>query len=147
MAIRDRRHGVRHPIPVPVVVRPRGETGSGIFSTVADLGEGGIAFASPRRIPVDSVVDVLLALHDRTFSLAGSVLSCSAAGSGGTFRVGLAFLHPSMSFRMKLAEQVLRIQEFRLELSQERGEEVTTDEAAREWIARHAAEFADLYPR
>jgi hypothetical protein len=125
-------------------VHPR-DGGGDIISAVADLGDGGIAFPSPRELPLESVVDVSLPIGDRAFSLAGSIASCQPNPAGGQYRIGVAFLHPMMSFRMKLAEQVLRIHELRREISDEQGRHVTTEEAAREWVTRHAEEFADIY--
>ena len=140
----ERRRCVRHPLPVPVAVRPRSD-GEEIISSVADLGEGGLAFSSPRELPVESTVDLALSIGDRAFALAGSVASCQAA-TPDRFRIGVAFLHPGMSFRMKLAEQVLRIHRLRSELAEERGCEVGIEEAAREWVARYAETFAGFHP-
>jgi hypothetical protein len=44
-----------------------------------------------------------------------------------------------------MAEQILRVRELRRELSRERGAEVSDEEAAREWVDRYAAEFAEVY--
>ncbi len=141
----DRRRCVRHPIPVPVVVQTR-DGDARIISAVADLSEGGLAFTAPRDLAPESVVDVSLPIGDQWFSLAGSVASSQRIEPGDQYRVGVAFLHPAMSFRMKLAEQVLRIHDLRRQLCAEQGREVTPDEAAREWVARYAEEFAASFP-
>ncbi|MBL8950599.1 MAG: hypothetical protein JNK82_07480, partial [Myxococcaceae bacterium] len=50
------------------------------------------------------------------------------------------------NFKMKLAEQVLRIEELRSLLTKERGVEVTSKEAAQVWVDQFASTFADLVP-
>ncbi|MGH7898216.1 MAG: PilZ domain-containing protein, partial [Candidatus Binatia bacterium] len=130
-------------IRVPLAVRPR-TGGSELKSTVGDLSEGGLAFACDSPLEPGTVVEVSLPLADQPFLLVGCVRRCEPAATS-EFRIGVEFLHPAMSFRMKLAEQILRIQELRRELSRERGEEISNEEAARQWVERYAAEFANLY--
>ncbi|MFB6355960.1 MAG: hypothetical protein ABEJ65_05540 [bacterium] len=49
------------------------------------------------------------------------------------------------NFKQFMSEQVEEIREFRSQLEEERGEEVTIDEAARVWIQRYADQFRDKY--
>ena len=139
----ERRTYARHPIRVPITVRPP-SGGPELRTTVGDLSEGGLCFSCPIQLETGGTVEVSLPIADASFTMTGTVTRSTPAEEGG-FCVGIAFLHPTMSFRMKLAEQVLRIHELRQELARERGKEVTDEEAARHWVERYAAEFAELY--
>jgi len=140
----ERRRYARHPMRVPVAVRPRGVSPD-FRSSVADLSEGGLAFDSSHPFALETAIDLSFPIADQRFDLVGSVARCDPGDNAVEYRIGVAFLHPTMSFRMKLAEQVLRIQELRRELSRERGHEVSNEEAAQLWVDEHAAEFAELY--
>ena len=84
--------------------------------------------------------DLEIPIGDRTFRLSGTVVHCGGEPVDG-FRVGVAFRAPSMRFRAKLAEQLLRIEEL------ERTLRVSREEAARRWAEEYAAEFAELYEK
>jgi hypothetical protein len=112
-------------------------------SRTADLSEGGLSFESPEPLAAGAAVEVAFPLEAERFALTGTVANCAATGGG--YRVGLAFLEPPQTFRRKLAEQILRIQELRRELGRIRGEDVSAEEAAREWIEYYAEKFAELY--
>jgi hypothetical protein len=140
---REQRRYARHPIRVPTHVRPRG--GQPEFqSRVANLSEGGLCFDSPEPLPPETTVDISLPIADERFTVVGTVVR-SIPSETGAHVIGVAFVHPAMSFRMKIAEQVLRIQELRRELSRELGREVSNEEAADRWVADYAKDFAELY--
>jgi hypothetical protein len=141
----ERRRYVRHPIRVPLAVRPRGST-QAFFSRVADLSEGGLSFGAPLPVELGTILDIELPVHHSRFKLTGTVASCMTTADG-SFRVGLSFGETDVSFKMKLAEQVLRIEELRATLSRERGTEVSTQEASELWVEQFASSFADLYER
>jgi hypothetical protein len=138
----NRRAFVRHPIQVPLSVRVPG--GEEFRSRVADISEGGVSFTSPLALEKGGAVEVVIPVHDSRFTLTGTVAWCSEAEDGG-FRIGLSFIEPGTHFKMKLAEQVLRIEDLQQTLSRERGVSVTRQEAADLWVERYASNFADLY--
>jgi hypothetical protein len=140
----ERRRCPRHPIRVPIAIREQRQQNEELRSRIADLAEGGLCFVSPRPFQPGDALEVSLPVGDRRFTLVGTVVRCTPS-EAGEFAVGMMFLSPEMSFRVKLAEQVLRIEELRLELSRERGAEVSREEAAERWVERHARDFAELY--
>lgn len=137
----DRRRYVRHPIRVPLAVRPK--NAGHFLSRAADISEGGISFDSRVPMTQGDIVEVELPVHHSRFTLAGTVAS-SAPLPGGGFRIGLSFVEPGTAFKIKLAEQVLRIAELQQTLSKEAGREVSSREAAQVWVEKYAETFADL---
>src|SRR4051812_48576145 len=97
----EQRRFERHRIQVPLSVRPN--AGEQFLSRVGDISEGGVSFTSPRALAIESAVEVVIPVHDSHFTLVGTVASCATASDG--FRIGLKFVEPAASFKMKLAEQ------------------------------------------
>ena len=140
----NRRQFVRHRIEVPLTARPK--DGAEFLTRVGDISEGGVSFSSPQALAVGRAVEVVIPVHDSRFVLTGTVASCAELGAG-VFRVGLKFVDADTQFKMKLAEQVLRIEDLREMLSRERGTEVTAREASELWVERYASTFAALLKR
>jgi c-di-GMP-binding flagellar brake protein YcgR len=138
----ERRASPRYPLHVPIRLRTAGH--GEIRSRSGDLSAGGLCFESPEWLAEGTEVEVELPLEDQRIQLVGTLLSCRASAEGA-WRVPVRFVEPSTRFRMKLAEQILRIHELQRELSELRGEHVTTEEAATEWVNAYAREFAELY--
>ena len=140
--VRERRASPRVPIPVPVRYRVSGSEHE-LRSEIADLSAGGLSFASDEPLDPGTLLEVTFPLETARFVLEATVVQVTAERED-VFLIGVRFLAPDERFRARLAEQVLRINERRRELSLVRNEEVTTEEAARHWIERYAREFADL---
>jgi hypothetical protein len=60
------------------------------------------------------------------------------------YEIGVAFEDSLDAFRIRMVEQVCQIERYRLSVLGCEGRELTTEEAAREWIARYADQF---YPQ
>src|SRR4051812_27474280 len=131
----ERRQYVRHHIRVPLQVRLN--DGSPEFvSRTGDLSEAGLSFLSPRPLEKGTLLEIDIPVSVRRFKMPGMVRGCSEVEGG--FRIGLSFEETGSLFRMKLAEQVLRIAELQKEMARERGEEVTYTEAAEAWVEKFA---------
>jgi hypothetical protein len=138
----ESRASPRYPIHVPIRLRTAGR--DEVRSRTGDLSAGGLCFESSEWLPEGISVEVELPLEDQRIHLNGTLLPCRASAPGA-WRVPVRFVEPSTLFRMKLAEQILRIHELQRELSELRGEHVTTEEAAAEWVRLYARDFAELY--
>ncbi len=60
----------------------------------------------------------------------------------GAYRTGVSFHDPCSALRAKLAEEALKILEYRKTLSKELGREVSEEEAAEKWIKEYAEQFS-----
>ena len=70
-------------------------------------------------------------------------LAARQAAVGG-FEVGIEF-NAQEAFKSKMVEQLCQIEEYRQLMLREQGREIDGEEAAREWISRHAREFSDSF--
>jgi hypothetical protein len=137
------RQFIRHPAEVPIEVSATGGS-PGPLEHARNVSAGGLALRCGAAFPADSIVHVRIACVRPTFETDARVVWCSACPGG--FELGVEFLEADDAFRARMVEQVCRIEQYRAEVRARDGRELTSDEAAAEWIARYAAAFADEPP-
>ena len=75
----------------------------------------------------------------------GRVVHTSRDPESGMYRTGIYFSRLDQVFKVKMAEQVHLIHQYRSTLSQEEGRVVSEQEAAERWIEEHSHDFAKFY--
>ncbi|MBT4078105.1 MAG: PilZ domain-containing protein, partial [Gammaproteobacteria bacterium] len=60
------------------------------------------------------------------------------------FEIGLEFDDPNELFRLRMIEQICHIEHYRAEVKQHQGRQLTSEQAAKEWIKLYAADFPNL---
>lgn len=137
----ERRHFLRHPIEIPIGVRPEYDKRQTV-SKSADVSEGGLSFLWNRPIRKDTSLRITIPVKEKRFTVKGQVVYSEKDAGTGLFRTGVLFTDRSSAFTAKLAEETLEILEYRRTLSESEGRDVPEEEAARLWIKRYAATFA-----
>ncbi|MCK4710531.1 MAG: PilZ domain-containing protein, partial [Gammaproteobacteria bacterium] len=79
---------------------------------------------------------------DKKQSLTGRVVWNKKNENG--FEIGLKFDDPNELFRLRMIEQICHIQHYRAEVKQHEGRELSSEEAAKEWISLYASNFPEL---
>jgi hypothetical protein len=164
----ERRRFIRHPLSYPIKTRIVGGTGGelgsphrpppGNFacfpvkaagegeltSKTEDIGAGGLLFHCKNKIPVGTEVEVEIHVERRVFVLSGRVVRTQEVGECES-GIAVAFTSPSDLLKVRMMEQIVRIELFKTRL--ERRYRMTLDYAsvAREWIKRYSKIFADHY--
>ena len=64
---------------------------------------------------------------------------CKARADG--FELGVEFLDAEDAFRARMVEQICYIENYRKTVYETEGRALTSEEAALEWIGKHAAQF------
>ncbi len=59
----------------------------------------------------------------------------------GHFEVGMRFGDDRTAFRVRMVEQVCRIEQYRKNALEQEGRVLSAEEAAHEWVARYAKDF------
>jgi hypothetical protein len=80
-------------------------------------------------------------VKDKLFDIKSRVSYTKEDRKSGKFRTGVCFADYSSAFMARLAEQMLEIIQYRKDLSRELGREISEEDAANEWIQKHAASF------
>lgn len=105
---------------------------------VYNVSLGGLAFYSSTAYPVGYFVGLRILLIDSPFEIQAQVTWCQQRASG--FEMGVVFIDQDDVFRIRMVEQICRIEAYRAKQHQQ-GRKLTTDEAAQEWIRLYAAGF------
>ena len=140
----ERRRSLRHPIKVRVRLQLTGDPAV-TRSQTGDLSEGGLHFFWVRSLAKGMPLRVTVPVLNQAFKMTGKVIYSVRDTVTGLFRTGISFIETSSAFRMKLAEEILRIQKFRDEISEKQGHMVSEDEAALAWIQKYSKEFSRIY--
>ena len=153
MKWREKRTAVRHAAELPIRYRVLGDgrhPGGSLSLAVSsertkDISEAGLLFLSSQSFKVGTLLELKIPLGDRVFFLEGRVTHTNWDIESGLFRTGIQLLNPDSVFKVKMAEQVHQIDEYRRELSTREGRSVSSEEAAQRWIEEHSVRFAEFY--
>ena len=139
------RKFIRHPADVPIQVTldwAGEEDDDDADQTITNVSLGGLAFVSQRPLELLQRVRVCIPVLDQENFLIGNVVWCEK--HGGEYEIGIEFEHSRDTYRMRMIEQICHIEHYRREIARVEGRELTSQEAAREWIARYARDFPEL---
>ena len=112
--------------------------------TITNVSLGGLAFVSPEPLEILDRVRVCIPILERDNTLIGNVVWCEKCDSGVEFEIGIEFEKSRDVFRLRMIEQVCHIEHYRKEVMLNEGRELSTQEAASEWISKYAGDFPAL---
>ena len=135
----ERRKFYRHPVNVPIQFQEV-RAGKPDRTISVDLSEGGICFLADHFIAKGSGVQLTIAVENERFKISGNVAYCNREAHTGRYRTGVVFQDATNAFRAKLAEEMLKIKEYREKISGELGHEISQEEAAAGSISPPPAE-------
>jgi hypothetical protein len=133
------RQFIRHPTAVPLLFNVSNSTEK---IQVKDVGDGGLCFMSHHSIDAGEHIHIAISICDHEFDAHGIVRWCKH--SGNQFLIGVAFQQESVIFAIRMVEQVCHIENYRKKILAETGTELTSEQAAKEWISYYANEFPRL---
>jgi hypothetical protein len=136
------RQFIRHPASIPIEIDTC--SGAGAPRTyerrrVVDVSFGGLAFDSDQQLDQGSLVALRITLVRPVFQAVARVAWCRAATSG--YRVGAEFLNLQDEYRARMVEQICYIEAYRRQVLELEHRDLTTEQAAMEWITKYAARF------
>lgn len=137
-ATQTMRKYIRHPASIPIEVRIRGQMTHDIHNTV-NLGGGGLAFRSNRDFAQGEVVEIRIPFVQPPFEAEARV--AWSKPHNNSFELGVEFLKHDDTYMMRMVEQICHIENYRKSVIRTEGRQLSTEDAAREWIARFAAKF------
>lgn len=148
MRSNPRREFIRHTVDVPLEVervgsrepRPAGEAGPRSERGV-NVSHGGLAFLSTICPEVGEVLRIRIPTVDPPFDGRARVAWCRPESD--RYLVGVQFLDAAAAFQSRMVQQVCSIENYRKEVEEREGRELTTQEAAAEWIEKYAGRFPD----
>jgi hypothetical protein len=141
------RQFIRHPADVPIEVRLQALDAVSTSRTngtaklhSSNVSMGGLAFEFGADVPLGTIVEVRIPWSRPPFETQARVVWCRAHDAAH-FDLGVEFLNPEDAFRARMVEQVCQIERYRTRVREEEGRELSSDDAALEWIQKYAASF------
>ena len=133
---------IHHPsaVPVKMVV----SDSQFPLPTIQVAASTGVYIHTTTCYPLNSCVEVEINVQSPAFFAKGYICSCEAVTDGLGFQTGVVFDCPETAFAVRMIEQVCHIEQYRQQVSNTEGRELTIDCAAAEWITHHAANFPEL---
>lgn len=131
------RRFIRHPSDIPIAVSV-GE-GSEQSDRLRDVSEGGVCLTSETPLKIGSTIHIEILLNGTPHGADGTVAWCRREGRA--YAVGVAFRDSSTKFNMRMVEQICHIEHYRIEIEESEGRILSSEEAAREWVEKYAADF------
>jgi len=138
------RQFIRHPVDVPVEI---GTNESGPLSSLHthDISLGGVALLSSFAVPAGAHVKIRIPYVQPAFEAYARVAWCHPHEEG--YELGVTFLDAEDAFLARMVEQICHIEDYRQSVHRLEARELSSEEAAQEWIAKHAAQFPDIGPQ
>jgi hypothetical protein len=133
------REFIRHPADVPIQIQ---YVRDGEFENrcTQNVSFGGLAFSSATAIEPETFITLRLPYLQPLFEVAAARVAW-CRNEGNQYVIGVQFSDLEEAFRVRMVEQLLHIESYRREIEQREGRELTTEEAARDWISRYASSF------
>jgi hypothetical protein len=123
---------------MPIRFALQGEV-AGRLDRLRNVGRGGLCFGSVVALDPGCAIRVTIPLLGEQYEADGVVAWCRAVGS--RYEVGVRFLTRQDRFSVRMVEQLCYIEDYRQQVARDEGRELTSEEAAAEWIERFAEHF------
>ena len=103
---------------------------------------GGLSFHSKNKLEAGAQISIRIPLLRETVQVSGQVVWCKKQGDA--YEVGVTFRDKQEAFRTRMVEQICHIEEYRSEVLEQEHRQLTSEQAAIEWIKKYAASFPEL---
>src|ERR1700712_5899896 len=131
---------IRHPVDVPIEIRTDEREPHAKFHT-NDISLGGLAVHSDVAVAPGAMIAIRIAHVQPAFEARARVAWCRPRRGGNGHEVGISFLDAEDVFRARMVAQICYIEDYRRSIARAEGRELSSEEAAGEWIARYAHKF------
>ncbi len=147
------RRYIRHPSDIPIDFQVS-EVDTTHTNRLIDISLGGLCFMADREFNIGTKIHINIPTgfsigtpcnsesSANDFDGEGTVAWCREEEEG--FTIGVQFLDSMTQFGVRMVEQVCHIEHYRYDVLKAEGRVLSSEEAAREWVERFAAEFPSV---
>ncbi|VUD68239.1 hypothetical protein TDB9533_04057 [Thalassocella blandensis] len=132
------RRYIRHPSDIPIAFS-MGQISEHSSEKLKDVSRGGLCFSSDSPLQIGSPIHIEIPVQEKPFEADGTVAWCRS--EGGSYAVGVEFSDTSTRFSVRMIEQICHIEHYKTQVAQEEGRFLSSEEAAKEWVEKFAADF------
>jgi hypothetical protein len=135
-----RREFLRHTVHIPLEVDRVADSRTHVEEGV-NVSFGGLAFLSASCPGVGEILRLRIPTVDPPFEAEARVAWCRPEAA--KYLVGVQFLDSAAAFQSRMVQQVCSIENYRKQILEREGRDLSPQDAAGEWIARYAGRFPD----
>ena len=106
---------------------------------LVNISSGGLAFSTRIGVRPGASIHIRIPLGKHFFDVDGCVVWCHKTDH--RYEVGVRFANPQSEHRAQMIDQLCHIERYRWKVQDEEGRQLTSEEAAMEWISRYANAF------
>lgn len=128
---------IRHPTSIPIQVCAGGNEDARV--RVRNLSAGGLCFMTDQPVKVGTMVEFEIPVINPGYQGRGVIVWMSEQAAK-KYEVGVRFTSDDEYFRTRMVEQVCQIEDYRQRLAL-KGRQLTSEQAALEWIERYSGSF------
>lgn len=137
------RRFIRHPSGIPIHYQVN-ESSKRRVRPLKNIGVGGLCFVADRPLTPGLKIHIRIPLEfrpneDAGFDAEGYVAWCTAERD--QYAIGVEFNEGASQFCVRMVEQVCHIEEYRANAKLYQGRELSSEEAAKEWVEQFASTF------
>lgn len=136
-------HGAyRHPVRIPIRYTVlEGHDEAPHHEILEHVSGSGVSFKSSGPVSLGTRVRVDIRVAIPPFEAEAIVTSCKEAQ--GDYEIEVRFTDDKNNYKLRMVQQVCQIEQYKLDVFEAQGRRLSNEEAAREWIAKNAANFPD----
>lgn len=135
------RQFIRHPSNIPIRVEA-GEVRHA--DQLTDIGYGGLRFYSRTPLAKGRMVTIRIEVGNPPFEIMARVVWARRRDDG--YETGVEFVDERDAYKARMVEQICHIEEYRQRVQEQEGRQLSSREAALEWIERYAGSFPGAEP-
>ncbi|HHW78676.1 MAG TPA: PilZ domain-containing protein [Xanthomonadaceae bacterium] len=132
------RHFIRHPSDIPMDYRVTRYRPSR-RDRLKNISPGGLCFETPEALERGCVIQITIPIREPAFEATGTIVWCRRAS--GHYEVGVQFADANTEFAVRMVEQICQIHHYQREVLEKEGRSLSGEDAAAEWVAKHAQDF------
>jgi len=138
------RQFIRHPSDIPIEYCLRDIPEEYNITAVKDVSVGGLSFYSKAYITPSQWLHLYIPVNENYFEADAKVLWCNQGEDQKNFHVGVSFTTDTEAYSARMVEQVCHIEHYKKEVFVQEGRELSSDQAAAEWITKYATDFPQV---
>ncbi len=139
----SRRRSLRHHAEIPIEISTPDGNRPKLMGATHDISNGGLSFISESPFALDQKIRLAIQITRPYFEEIARVIWCQPNGS--EHEIGVQFINNDAIYRIKMLEQVRHIEQYRRDMKNQHGREMSPQEAALEWIRKYAADFREQH--
>ena len=132
------RNFIRHPADIPIKIIKNGSEDC-YRQPLRDISIGGLRCWFNEPLAIGAEIIIIIDLVEPVLEIPGRVIWCRAVDD--SYELGIEYQGEEDVYRLRMVEQICHIEHYRNEILLREGRNISSEQAAREWIVKFAGDF------